>query len=75
MRLNLVPAYGRDYTSKAKVKEAWDAGDDFLIQDVGSSDNGRYANKPDLAGQDVTVTIRYKRLTMVTTIAPNGRQL
>lgn len=75
MRLNLVPAYANDYPSKAKVKEAWDADHDFRIADVSSPDDGRYVNKSDLAGKDVTVTIRYKRLTMVTTIAPNGRQI
>lgn len=69
--LTVVPAYGRDYKSKAEAVAAWDAGQDFLIRDIGAgADDGRYVNKPDLAGQPVTVNIRYKRLTMVAVVAP-----
>lgn len=45
--MTVVPAYGRDYKDTASVKAAWLLGKDFLIQDVGSKDNGRYINKED----------------------------
>lgn len=64
--LTVVPAYGRDYKSKAAAVADWNEGKDFLVQDIGAgSDNGRYVSKRDLEGQQVTVNIRYKRLTMV----------
>jgi hypothetical protein len=70
--LNLIPAYGRDYRSKAAVLADWNAGNDFKIEDVSSPHDGRYVNKadtekyPDLAG--LTLTVRYANLTRVTTI-------
>jgi hypothetical protein len=65
--LTVVPAYGRDYKSKAAVLADWNAGKDFRIQDISSPDNGRYVNKADKPA-DVTLNIRYKRLTMVAVI-------
>jgi hypothetical protein len=65
--LTAVPAYGRDYTSKAAVLADWNAGKDFRIQDMSSPDNGRVLNKADKPA-DVTLNIRYKRLTMVAVI-------
>jgi hypothetical protein len=38
----LVPAYGRDYTSKAKAQADFDAGKDFATA------SGQYTNKADL---------------------------
>lgn len=61
--LTLVPAYGRDYTSAKAVKADWDAGKDFLIQDMSSPHDGRYINKPQAIG--LTLQIRYKKLTQV----------
>ena len=63
--LTLIPAYGRDYTSKAQVKKDWDAGKDFIV--AGSSRwSGSYVNKDQV---NEPVMIRYKSLTMVTRIA------
>lgn len=61
MYLSAVPAYGRDYKSKAEVKAAWEAGKDFEIQ---SFNQGGYVNKDD-APRGATINIRYKRLTQV----------
>jgi hypothetical protein len=58
--VTLVPAYGRDYKSKAAVKADWDAGKDFRIATFGP-DDGRYTSKSDWYGKHVL--IRYKRLT------------
>jgi hypothetical protein len=69
--LTVVPAYGRDYKSKAAAVADWNAGKDFVVQDVGAGrDNGRAVSKSDLEGQQVTVNIRYKRLTMVANVPP-----
>lgn len=63
-QLTLVPAYGRDYTSKADVKADWEAGKDFRLP------GGSYINKPDFIkygpGMGHTaVRIRYAKLTRV----------
>lgn len=72
MRLNLVPAYGRDYKSAKAVKDDWNGGRDFIIKDISSRWDGKAVNKPQLSNND-TVTIRYNKLTKVVVIRPaNG---
>lgn len=69
--LTLVPAYGRDYKSKAAVEADFNADKDFLIQDISSPHDGRYVNRRDLEfefGSGVTVNIRYKKLASVALI-------
>ena len=61
MFLSAVPAYGRDYKSKKEVLADWNAGKDFLIQDMQHSG---YVNKND-APKGATINIRYKRMTQV----------
>lgn len=57
--LTLVPAYGRDYTSKAAVLADWNDGKDFLIQDYRA---GGYINKRDAINEGVSdVNIRYAK--------------
>jgi hypothetical protein len=60
-RITLIPAYGRDYTSKAKVAADWHADKDFLSVGFGS---GGYTNRTDLANLGMTATVRYKGQTM-----------
>jgi hypothetical protein len=62
--VSAVPAYGRDYKSGKEVQEAWDVGQDFLIQDIMLSG---YINKDDKPA-DMVLNIRYKKLTMVKVI-------
>jgi hypothetical protein len=62
--VSAVPAYGRDYKSGKEVQAAWDAGQDFLIQDMQYSG---YVNKDDKPA-DLVLNIRYKRQTMVKVI-------
>ena len=62
--LTVVPAYGRDYNSAKEVQADWDAGKDFLIQDISSRDDGKYINKND-ATKGMTLNIRYRRLTQI----------
>ena len=59
--IGAVPAYGRDYTSKAAVMSDWDAGKDFIMSDIGRG--GRYINKSDAKRESpLTVTVRYGKL-------------
>jgi hypothetical protein len=69
-RLQLVPAYGRDYKSKKEVEAAWNDGKDFMIQDMSSPDDGRYINIEDAKNDSdlQEVNIRFKRLTQVAVI-------
>lgn len=62
-RITVVPAYGRDYKSQAEVQAAYDEGKDFIVQDIGSGQNGRATSKRDLEGTDVVLVVRYARLT------------
>jgi len=50
------PAYGRDYTSKKAVLADWKAGKDFRTDEGYVNINDKPAN--------VTLEVRYKRLTM-----------
>jgi hypothetical protein len=68
MYTTLVPAYGRDYTSAKAVKADWDAGKDFVINDMSHKDDGRYINKAD-AGVGKKYTIRFKRLMNVCVVS------
>lgn len=62
--LEAVPAYGRDYTSKAQVMADWDAEKDFLIVTFGEEG---YINKPQLT-KGITLMVRYQHQTKVMSI-------
>jgi len=65
--MTLTPAYGRDYTSKAKVMADLKANKDFIINEFGN----RYDGKPiNLEQIDQPVMIRYQRLTKVFVFKP-----
>lgn len=59
-----LPAYGRDYPSQKAVKEAWDQGHDFLIQDMVLHGYVSKRDKP----ADLVLNVRYKRSTQVCVI-------
>lgn len=62
MHLTLVPAFGRDYKSKAEVQRDLDAGKDFIIATYGHRYDGKPANAESLRQAGVkTVNIRYKQ--------------
>ena len=67
--VNLVPAYGRDYTNPEAVKKDWDARKDFLIADIGNEWNGKYTSKEDWGGQ--AVRIRFNKLADFVIIPPD----
>jgi hypothetical protein len=68
--LTLVPAYGRDYKSKAAVIADWNADKDFQINSMFHPDDGRYINKPQADAEGITAHIRYKALTRIAVINP-----
>lgn len=65
--MTLTPAYGRDYTSKKQVIEAWNNGDDFIIADIMHPYSGKPANKNDLKDER-NIMIRYSGLRKITKV-------
>lgn len=53
--LEVIPAYGRDYSSQAKVKQDWNANKDFRIP------GGPVINKQDADMHNVNVIARYNK--------------
>jgi len=68
--LTVVPAYGKDYKSKAQVMQAWNEGKDFQINDMSSRYDGSYINKQDADNQGGlrAINIRYNGLRKVVVI-------
>ncbi len=64
---SLVPAYGRDYKSKAAFLKDWNEGKDFSLQ---SYNGGGYCSIRDFANEAVgsSVQIRFNRLASVNVI-------
>lgn len=60
----LVPAYGRDYKSKAAVIEAFNKGKDFTICNIHDPYDGKPINKEQIPIGDL-VNIRYSKLQRV----------
>lgn len=58
MYLSAIPAYGRDYTSKAAVLADWKANKDFQIMDLRMSG---YINREQAAKENITVNVRYAK--------------
>ena len=67
MIISVLPAYGRDYKSGKEVLEAWQAGKDFVVNDIFSQHDGRLINKDD-APKGATIVVRFKRNTSVKSI-------
>jgi len=63
--LEVIPAYGRDYTSQKAVLADWEASRDFKIVSVGP-DYGRYISKGDAEG--TSLLVRYSKLQKVMSI-------
>lgn len=68
--MTLVPAYGRDYTSKRAVLADWNANRDFVICDLFSPYDGKPVNRVDLERTTgpQQVQIRYKRLERIAVV-------
>lgn len=57
--VEVVPAYGRDYTSQKQIQADWDANKDFKIT------TGGYVNKSDAQRFGLKVIVRYAQLRKV----------
>jgi len=68
-RVQLTPAYGRDYKSKKAIQADLDADKDFILNDPMSRWDGKPINKTQLldAGHK-EVIVRYGKMRKVTTI-------
>ena len=67
--MTIIPAYGRDYTSKAMVIAAWEKGLDFVIADMSNPHDGRKINRKDATKDGIRLlTVRYQNLTKVAII-------
>lgn len=68
-KTHLIPAYGRDYKSKAAVLEAWNAGKDFIIANAFDPCDGKPCNiESARAAGWKNVNIRYKGLRNIAVI-------
>lgn len=66
----LIPAYGRDYKSKAEIKADIQAEKCFLISDFHNPDDGRSVVAKHLQDEGYgAVRVRYQRLTKSAEIA------
>ena len=64
--ITLVPAYGRDYNSRAVALADFNDGKDFVVRDFSNPWDGMKANQEDLVREDVVkVKMRYRNLTQV----------
>ena len=70
--ITISPAYGRDYTSKAKALADWDANKDFIIQDIRLSGYVSKSQVPDLIRDGISkIMLRYNKMHMVVLLKLN----
>jgi hypothetical protein len=70
--ITISPAYGRDYTSKAKALADWDANKDFVIQDMRLSGYVSKSQVPDLIRDGISkIMLRYNKMHMVVLLKLN----
>ena len=67
-RINLVPAYGRDYRSRKAIIADLQKNMDFSIRDISCPWDGKVANLRDLTVSYDTITVRYSKLAKVCSI-------
>lgn len=64
--MTLTPAYGRDYKTRKALQADFDAGKDFIINDMSSRWDGKPTNKEDLMSSGYTmVKARYDNLRKI----------
>jgi hypothetical protein len=67
--ITIGPAYGRDYTSKAKALADWDANKDFVIHDLFHNGYVSKSQKDQLIQDGITkIMLRYNKMHMVVLI-------
>jgi hypothetical protein len=67
--ITVTPAYGRDYRSKAQAIADWEAGKDFILQDITSPWDGKPINKEDAERSGFReVKIRFKQMRQIAVV-------
>jgi hypothetical protein len=62
--MTVTPAYGRDYKSAKDAKADWEAGKDFVYQDISSQWHGKNCSIRDFKRTD-KLQLRYKKMTQI----------
>jgi hypothetical protein len=62
--ITLSPAYGHDYKVSEEAIAAYNAGKDFILNDISSRWHGLPANNADLKGEGI-MKLRYCKLSKV----------
>jgi hypothetical protein len=68
--IEVIPAYGRDYTNQKAAQADWDADKDFKVSEhseLGLAAYGQYTNRADIKAMSpgASVIIRYGKLQKV----------
>ena len=66
--ITLTPAYGRDYKNKKEVLAAFEAGNDFILNDITSRWDGKPCKKSDLPTGQVRIRYDKQRRVLVTQV-------
>ena len=61
----VTPAYGRDYKSKKAALDAWNANEDFIINDMSNRWDGKPVNKQGAEEAGLPIMIRYDQLRKI----------
>lgn len=61
----VVPAYGRDYKSAAEVRNDYEDGKDFTVQDISCPWDGAKVSIRECEDMGIRLRVRYNRLTEV----------
>jgi hypothetical protein len=64
----VTPAYGRDYKSKKAALADWNAGKDFIINDISNRWDGKPVNKQGAEEAGLSIMIRYDKLRKITNV-------
>jgi hypothetical protein len=63
--MTVTPYLGRDHTTGKSAKESWEAGNDWVVNDVFSRYNGKPINKAQADEAGIDVVLRFNKLTKV----------
>ena len=72
--VSATPAYGRVYTNTKQVREAWEAGKDFILHDITSKWDGKPFNKDDVIDLDWAIQIHYGKHRNKSMIIKTGKE-
>lgn len=71
MFINVIPAYGRDYKTKAEIIADWNSGKDFQMSSL--MDGGKYINNS-VNAPNITICVRYATLRKITSFISTAKK-